>query len=404
MIRLDPAADIEFQVHDSEGRPVRGARIETDWGYFSCVREAACGADVRPTQWQIPPAIRDLGRTTTDASGRAHLVSFRTVRDLKVTAPGLGTQVIRMPEAQERSLKRTITLLPVGRIEGRLIADDPRFVRGLKIWVRTWEQSEGSISARWSGIEGTEIVSVDADGRFSIPAIARGTLAARVLDGQAHPRLPRIPQSIEVTQGKTADVQIHLEPTVLVEGLVQTKETHRPVAGVRVTLRADECDHVIDVTSDAQGRYQARVLPGWVSMSSMLPDDFSAHYLVIEWPFEVPRVRVKPTANGQPFQLPATVLIPTTPVKGTVVDTEGRPVFGATARGNSGKRRFFGATNVRGEFQIQIPEGIKLDSYDVSVRDRLVTDVNIEHGDPLVLKVKSISATGGYEFARRKAH
>jgi hypothetical protein len=412
-IRLEPATDIEFQVNDADGRRVPGAIVENDWDYFHAVRFASCGLDVHPIEPEIPAAVRAVWRTTADAAGRAHLHSLRDVLDIKVTSPEFGTQVIRRSQ-DEGSLKRTIQLRQTGRVEGRVLAADPRSVGGIKIWLRTWMSPETFISAGWSGIEGTGYVTTDAAGRFSVPAIAEGELILRVLDWPGSSTLsPKIPQGLTVTAGKTTRAEIRLEPSVAVEGLVRTKDRGQPIAGVRISLRPFDSDRSFELTSDANGRYQARVLPGSVWMSSMIPDEIAAHY--VQSPFHSMRspfpfyvspssqeVRVKPTPNGQPFQLPVTVFTPAKSVKGTVIDVSGRPLSHAAVQGDAREGRYWASTNPGGEFELHVPERVMLASYDVCLRDRLVTDVTIEKRDPLVLKVKSISATGGYEFSHPK--
>jgi protocatechuate 3,4-dioxygenase beta subunit len=413
VIRLEPASDFEFQVNDADGRPVPGAVIENNWGYFHAAKLAGCGADVHPIEPEIPAAVRALWRTTADASGRAHLRSLRDVFDIKVTSREFGTQVFRLPQ-DERTSKRTIRLRQTGRVEGRVVADDPRSVGGIKIWLRTWMSPELSITARWAGIEGTDFVTTDAAGRFSVPAIAEGELILRVLDWPGSSTLlPRIPQGLSVTAGKTTRAEIRLEPSVPVEGVVQTKDRGQPVAGVRITLRPFDSDSSIDLTSDANGRYQAHVLPGSLWMSSMIPDEIAARYvqspfhsMQSPFPFYVSlspqQVRVKPTPNGQPFQLPATVLIPAKSVKGTVIDANGKPLAHAAVHGDAREGRYWASTDLGGAFELRVPQWVTVDAYDVALPFRLVTDVTIDKREPLVLMVKSISASGGYEFSRRK--
>jgi protocatechuate 3,4-dioxygenase beta subunit len=413
VIRLEPASDIEFQVNDAAGRTVPGTIIENNWGYFNTVRRASCGQEIYPIESEIPPAVRALWRTTADASGRAHLHSLRDVSDIKVTSPEFGTQVFRLPQ-NERTSKRTIRLRQTGRVEGRVVADDPRSVGGIKLWLRTWMSPESLISAGWSGIEGTDFVTTDAAGRFCVPAIAEGELILRVLDCSASPTLlPRIPQGLWVTAGKTTRAEIRLEPSVPVEGVVQSKERGQPVAGVRISLRSSDSDSSIELTSDAKGRYQSHVLPGSVWMSSMIPDELAARYVLspfrsLQSPFPLyffpsaQQVRVKPMSKGQPFQLPATVVIPARSVHGTVIDANGKPLARAAVHGDTCAGRYWASTDAAGAFDLRIPQWVVVDAYDVALPSRVVTEVTIEKRDPLILKVKSLSATGGYEFSRKR--
>jgi hypothetical protein len=101
-----------------------------------------------------------------------------------------------------------------------------------------------------------------------------------------------------------------------------------------------------------------------------------------------------------PLDVPAIVRIPSKILEGTVVDNNGRPVFNARVEGKDGFGHYDGTTDVRGEFEIQVPKAFKIESLGVSLNGNLVTDVKIEQREPLILKIKCISATGGYEFSR----
>jgi hypothetical protein len=89
-------------------------------------------------------------------------------------------------------------------------------------------------------------------------------------------------------------------------------------------------------------------------------------------------------------------------VNGTVIDANGRPLAHAAVNGDAREGRYWAPTNVAGEFELRVPKSVKVESYDVWLQDRLVTDITVEKRNPLVLKVKSISASGGYEFTHRK--
>ena len=54
---------------------------------------------------------------------------------VQVAAEGYGTQQTRLKDSAEEPAIRTIILRPTGRLEGRLISDNPEVIRNVKFYV-----------------------------------------------------------------------------------------------------------------------------------------------------------------------------------------------------------------------------------------------------------------------------
>ncbi len=123
MVSLAPASETEYTVVDETNRPVAGAVLEP-WHYLTARRYDF-----------VLSGIRDLLRRTTDASGRVRLSSLSrdALYDVQIHAAKFGTQLRQVGGPVRQRLQPKIALRATGRIEGRLIASDPKWVRGIKL-------------------------------------------------------------------------------------------------------------------------------------------------------------------------------------------------------------------------------------------------------------------------------
>ncbi len=114
--------------------------------------------------------------------------------------------------------------------------------------------------------EGAAVVETDEQGRFRIPAIASGPVSITVARLPTESLFaPRLRTDVRVTAGETAHVEIRMEKLVRVKGTIRTDDTQMPVAAAEIFVGYGESPQGERVTSDKQGRYEVRVLPGTVS-------------------------------------------------------------------------------------------------------------------------------------------
>ena len=122
---LDEPARAEFLVRGPDGRPVAGARIQPrvlDRDFFS-----------------VPDGLAERieAQTVTDDRGRAVLTAFfpEEISTVIVVAPGLGRQQFGFSRRGDEPETKTIDLMPVGRVEGRIVADASQFPRRRRLMV-----------------------------------------------------------------------------------------------------------------------------------------------------------------------------------------------------------------------------------------------------------------------------
>jgi hypothetical protein len=197
--------------------------------------------------------------------------------------------------------------------------------------------------------------------------------------------------------------------------MIRAKRAGEPVPGAEIFLGGG-FQQGEKLTSNAQGQYQARFPAGQILLKEIsLPDerhaDYQRHFFGVRPGRTLPsllhspslwKVTLKATVGGKPLDVPAIVRVPTKMLEGKVIDAHGQPLVNARVKAENRLGRYLGRTDVRGEFEMQVPKASKFESYDVSLPDRLVTEVKIQKEEPLVLEVDAISATGGDEFSRRK--
>ena len=149
-----------------------------------------------------------------------------TLGAIRVDSTAFGAQILEIPDQAT-----ILTLAPVGRVQGRLVAPADEPIRG--VMVSAVSQVGGYPG---SGQGGSAVVACDERGRFEIPAIAAGMLTLiPEFDLERGTTLRSWPIGrIPVRAGRTTEVAIPLHPTVKVQGLVRERKTERPIAGVTV--------------------------------------------------------------------------------------------------------------------------------------------------------------------------
>ena len=90
---------------------------------------------------------------------------------------------------------RAIDLLPVGRIEGRVVADDPEIVRNRKLTVAVWDA-------------GLFDLRTDLQGRFAVPEAPVGELRVEGLPPAGSPWILQVPKDLKVEAGRTTRVEV----------------------------------------------------------------------------------------------------------------------------------------------------------------------------------------------------
>ncbi len=309
-LRLEPAAPSRIQiiVLDAAQRPLTQARIIPS----------------RASDIPVPEPLGLALAATTDDRGIA-VVSGLVPDEIRVAAPGFGAQTITIPDSKiqgDTDRTVTVTLAPVGRVVGRLVAPRNEPIKG--VTVRATTQVGGYIG---SGQGGSAEVSCDAEGRFEIPAIAAGPLTLLLVFDRENgtPLRGEPPQKLLVNAGQATQVTIRLRPTIKVRGQYRERETKRPIAGVKILLNGQYGGDRYAI-SGADGTWS-----GWISPDVTQP---------FAWPLRIPApyyppgdlalgIQRMPPAGTSELVLPPLELPRGVDVKGSVVNDRGEFIAGA---------------------------------------------------------------------------
>ena len=181
------------------------------------------------SSFALPDSLAALLAATTDADGIGKIKGCRAedLQAVKVEAPEYGAQASELSAGAGGA--STVTLIPPGRLIGRVQADDPSATVGLEVIAMTLPQGTAG-----SQISGQGQATTDAQGRFEIPALAAGKLHVNVLLGQNARVRPLLPSNLTIEPGKTTEVTIRLEGAANVHTVTGrvVDRGGQPVAGV----------------------------------------------------------------------------------------------------------------------------------------------------------------------------
>ncbi len=379
-IRLGPPTDTKFTVLLPDGLPAVGVRVAPQ--HFLGGQGAYD---------YVPAAIVAMTSTTTDNAGRAALPAYpiQKMLNVNVISDDLGTQQFAHfakvnPDGSRDRSGEELKLQPVGRIEGRVIADQSELFRDMVIYIETQFDPTSSPACR-----GQAMVTVDREGRFVIPQIAGGMVELMVaqLDNRlpVQPRLP-MDNELEVVPRRTTRIEIPLEMTIPVHGLIRIKGSNAPVAGATISVGYGVGHQSDTVKSDAAGKYTARVLPGKVGMQVIHVPNYDATQLSDSRTakYDVPE-------DSTDFELPPIELTKTKTLSGRLLDAAGKPLPERQIFGINGDDSYgFGRSDKNGDFKLTgVPEGMTLEKFKIwTDGNGAPLDSIIDSTDPLVVRLK----------------
>jgi hypothetical protein len=178
-------------------------------------------------------------------------------------------------------------------------------VGGIRVWFKGSQvQRDGASStSNFTGIART-----DADGRFVFESLDEGAVDIWVM--QDHDTVPwtyRAAKDIPLKSGRTTAALIELVRGIEITGKVILQQTGQPIPGVRIGVKGPICPwaEAMDTsgTTDAEGRYHYRLLPGETSFYPL--DELPAYERVSE--HESTRTVTIPDGVAQ-FEIPPIVL------------------------------------------------------------------------------------------------
>ena len=311
-IALEPPGKAVVVVERPDGRPAAGIKVYPE--------------RLKTPFTDIPMDVAELIAATTGPDGRVVLdaIAQDDLAYIETRSPEFGIQGrVHNPQGTEPAL---LTLRPVSTVKGRLVADDPKYLKGWK--VLGWTNGGFSrMNARLTVGHAKE--SVDDEGRFTLGPIAVGSLILRLDPPDGLAIRADIPKAMMVAEGKETAAEVRLlKPTVVVGRIVE-RGTGKPVPGFKVTLNDNArsaSNRSVDAMTDADGRYTLTSLPGHVRVIYWQPP--RTHVPIPSQNNLMPELDVR--AGVEKIEMPEhEVLAAAAPVRGISGDKAGEPVAGA---------------------------------------------------------------------------
>ncbi len=247
-LKLGPKNTEPILINDPLGKPVVGARVVP----FSVQIPGASLSQ------PLPDRLRDRLKATTDSDGKAVIttVSRESPTVLIVESDRFGSQLGSSPPRD-----KPFVLAPVGRVRGRLTADDPKAVQGRLVRVFGRSMREQGIQVKWSQAD----VQTDAEGKYEVPAVVAGVVEISIPNVPNNPYITRNPSINNVlAEGKTLVLLIPLEGPPQSRSNAVAGKVHdskgSPVSGATVFTRGDTFE-TLSVETDREGMYRLVGVP-----------------------------------------------------------------------------------------------------------------------------------------------
>ena len=304
-IRLAAAVSQPLVVVSPDEKPLPGVRVMPE----------------RVNDLRLPAEVAVRLAATSDEMGLVMLVDLAPNRlDLvRLESADYGVQWAALP-ASAADGKPQIALAPVGKVRGRLMAEDSAAIAGRS--VRLVSRLAADEDSAGGGL--AEVV-IDAEGRFEAPAMAAGALTVTPELRAELPLRCRPVVGKQIVAGKTAELTIPLETAIRIEGVVRDRDSGAPLAGAALYLTYGAAPKSFP-TSDEQGRYHDFQLAGSVSPSPWrMPRGYYFPQAVLETqavPKGAEKVELKPLLLARGVAL-----------RGRVIGGQGRSVAGAEVVG-----------------------------------------------------------------------
>ena len=391
-------ASAKGPLYDETAEPVDivlGSEVETSVLVVKPDGSPAAGAAVEPHRFRgvrgfepVPDELIALLTTTTDTSGLAHLpaVPMDDLDSIEIVAKNLGRQSIRTDSSLVETKPWKIELRPTGRVKGKIFADDPNVVAGVRLQLTTDGEAPYPRTTMPPWVtDGRAEVQTDKEGRFTVEHLATGNLR---IDGglpvEGRWRLWK-PDWQRLEPGETIRLTLEAHPGLLVEGSVLEHGTGKPIAGAQVSIRPYGRAQSTYAVTDEDGGYSTYTVHGMTSCHVSIPG------------FVPPRDKPHQTSilipnDTKPFTIPTFELVRTRRITGRLVDAEGRGVPAVSLRGYSSDeaagRSTVGTRTVQhGEFSIFLPDDVKLNEMTYFVRGLALQplEATIVQEDPFIL-------------------
>lgn len=251
---LNPSRSNRVRVQSPGEEPVRHARLWTDQ------------IDGVP----LPAELSEQLATETNDFGEAEVPDVRgeALRIIRVESPHFGAQWAALARSSDGEAS-IVSLSPVGAISGQLVDNGGAALSSTRVRLATWvdsrdEQSGGGIAE----------VTTDADGRFSVPAIAAGVLQMTAELPADSPLVSTYQGTQQIDFDRTNEVVLRFRRGIHVHGTVIDQADKSPIAGAIVFV--DFYSDFRHMECDEAGEYSGYILPGGLAHLTFarLPRDY----------------------------------------------------------------------------------------------------------------------------------
>jgi hypothetical protein len=366
-IQLPPESSTNFRVLTQDGQPLSDVLVKPQNYKTSVAYEL------------IPEEMMTIFQARTSGNGLVTLPAIESgpLFRIEMLHEKFGRQIIRV-DSKIIEAERVVRLRPIASIKGRLASENPEWVRNVKLVFTT------ELQQVWNETEGVAEVVTDGEGNFQVPMIASGGPLHTYV--RVNPELlvrPKLSEDVFLTAGETFELEIPLVDVTVVCGKVVAKSTSQPVANAEVLLGYGSSDQRETVTTDENGEYEGRVLPGRVSVQIVsLPDGLVQLGTPWDKPYQVP-------ANIGSFELPAIELVGSHEIEGLLIGVDDKPLPNVKVHAINGNRRYgFGKSDSEGRFKMRVPDGIDTELR-VYLEKRGSAPVQVVQDIPLVVKYVS---------------
>jgi hypothetical protein len=372
-IKLGPEKKKSLIIQTPDGNPLAGATVTPYYIPHSGLADLG------------PPDIVASITATTDADGHTAMPMIaRNYEDQAlIVSEEFGIQAFRVK--REDAETQVVTLRPVGRIEGRLVADDRKYVGRIPVIF---------CSSRWSDLEGLAETLTDEHGRFVIPKIGIGSLDVVIDVAESCPLRPKIAAinpcseiSPQVEENATVAIEVPLIPTIVVQGEVYLRGTNQPIKDARVAIGYGIRWQRTNSVTGVDGKYVARVLPGEVTIDWVEPpEEYVADEGYGDNVIDVPQ-------DGTVFKLPRVEVAMAKTITGKLVDEAGQSVVATSVQVLAG-RHLYGRckTGQDGIFTITgVPNYLDASKVKYEIDDSSVKTESVNEPvktDPLIVLVR----------------
>jgi beta-lactamase regulating signal transducer with metallopeptidase domain len=318
-IQLRPQDPVSLRLRNPDGSPCAGANVFPTNSQYGDERFVV-----------IPEVIRNELKVQSAADGRVTIVGMGAgqIEELCFATADFGVQGCRFPSYEwPDSETADITLRKTGTLEGRLVrpaGPKPAFTR-MKLHVNTSFSGPEHGSPQWSDVL---TVQPDADGKFTLPKIAEGTVRIFVdvpndCDCRSEGfglRGNRSPEKLRIVAGRTSTVEVPTWKGVRVRRIVRDAQTKKPLSGISVSLRNGT--HGASAKTDKNGLFAVWIHPDTAyRMELNLPGGYVGRNAASFNSVVVP-------ATAAERELEPAELIPPRRIEGVVVDSSGQTLAG----------------------------------------------------------------------------